>query len=201
MNLKEIRSRSLEDLLYLAVDILPSLSLPADLYKTDEAFMQSVYSMFCEVEEHKSIMFRSEKKTGYSTAVYFLIAYYALHHQDITLVGRAGGVAEKLDIVCQLFAKLFNFSVKTNKMSNVLIFSHDGKIFCEIYIISAFDVADLKGVVIIDDNRKLSHVDKFMGLMDNRDIYDRLILNFPTTPEIDTLADKYGIKTKEIKIF
>lgn len=204
MNLKQIRSRNFDDILYMGIKghLQKKQALPAELFKTDEEFLRVTYELYAELEKEHITVLRQVKKSGVSTALMFIIAYYSLHHDTITIVQKPGAHSALLQPVFRMFADFADFKCSIDKKSNQVFLRHENDVFCTINLLNdtAFNAADISGLVVFDNCTKLKNPEKYTDLFNNKEKYDKVILNFPESDLLNKLAVDYNLKIKEIRI-
>jgi len=208
MNLEQAKLKRFDDILYMGTEYIKSVKqLPPELCKVNEDFFRVCFTIYSEIEEHKPVIFRHDKATGFSTALMFAISYYTLSNPQITLLVNPGAYSKAIEIVYEMFTNFIKLDYEGNFMSNKIILKHNKKQFCEINILNdlVFNAADLKGPIIFDTNREMKNTSKFEDLMKTfkkyPDKYEKLVLHFLENDNLKKIEKENLINSKEIKIF
>lgn len=203
MRFDDIIVRRFDDILYhCTAELKKPTRLPMELLKTNEDFFIELFDLYNTLEQEKVLITTHKRNTGFSTGLLFLIFYYSLKYKDITFVTKNGIVPTSLKIIYEKMCEWCKIDVEINTMSNKVLLKNGTKKFCEINFLgdTVFDIASLKGVVIIDHSVSQVNVEKFKDIVNNRAKYERVLMNFSNTQEINKLAKESNLKIKEVKL-
>lgn len=177
-------------------------SLPMELMKTDHAYLESVFSLYNDIEENNTIVLHQKRNTGMTTALQLILSYYTLHYPEITVLNSSNSYQEDMKRVYKMFTGFMKLDCDINLMSNKIIFKHDAQQYCELSILSAmsFNIMDLRGLVVFDTSKVMNNYSKYDDLLKNKKKYDRLIFNFPKSDSIAKLAEGYKIHKQDVNI-
>ena len=203
MNLEQARVRPFDDILYSGIKKINGKALNAELFKTDEFFLRSVFEIYNEIENEKIVAFKHRKKTGFSTAISFVASYYSLHNKNITFINQPGPFKDTFYLVYDMFSMFADFVYNKIGNANENKLWIDKEEYCNVNFLGDlnFNVSDLKGIVIFDVNREMGNIEKYKDVMKNIGKFDKLILRFNESDNLKELLKINKISTKEIKIF
>ena len=203
--------RSFDDILYSGVEFLKRLkSRPSEFMNTDEYFLQRTYEMYAAIEEdaekNMPTFFRQQKKTGFTTALHFIVCYYAMKYPTIMILTKMSAKnSEHMEKAINFFDKFADLGIDCNKQSNQIVLKHNGKEVSTILFRSpnSMDISNFKGCVFFNDCSEMTNYEKWADLIKNQIASrqcDRLVFNFPPGDNVDKLAASNNIKIREIKI-
>lgn len=206
MNSKQKGLRALDDIFYYGLDYIKNnnLSLPIELVKTDESFLQQTFALYNIIEADKLTMLNCPKDSGITTALYFIMSYYSLTYPKILIFSKTGKARNQImDKVFDLFKKFLDESYSQETQSNVVIISKGSTKISEIKFtnVTTFDINLDADILLFDDCDKIRNIDKYKDLMKNTDKHEKIIMNFMDSKDLATLAAENKINKKDFKIF
>lgn len=211
--LSNIKDRGFDDLLYYILFNKKNIKC-FDSLKIDDEFLENVYNFYLLVEEEKLLFISSKEKSGYSTGMAFLIAFYSVNVSDITVITLpdANYRNRMLELMKGFFYTLQSDVVVESLMDNkemyILVTSPDG-VNCKIKFHSSgsYKSIDLKGLIFFDHAGLLrkENINKLDGLIEtfeeDRKVHDRIVLNFSSNEVYDNLVTTNSKKIKLIKFY